>query len=128
MAPRQETRSAWPREQPALPSGAAASASSSASAMPAAKTIDIKDAAHHMDEYVTVCSQVYGSKELESMTLVNLGGAYPDQLLTLVLRGAAKDAYKTLDGRMVCVTGKLVDYKGKPEIIVRPKNGDALSK
>ena len=85
---------------------------------PAAKTIDIHDAANHVDEYVTVCAPVYGYKALESMTLVNLGAAYPDQLLTLVLREGAKDIYKSLDGQTVCVTGTIVLYKEKPEIVV----------
>lgn len=86
--------------------------------VPAAKTIDIHEAANHMNEYVTVCAPVYGYKALDGMTLVNLGGAYPDQLLTLVLKGAAKDAYKGLDGQTVCVTGKIVLYKDKPEIVI----------
>jgi DNA/RNA endonuclease YhcR with UshA esterase domain len=38
--------------------------------------------------------------------------------LTLVLKGEALEAYKNLDGKEICVTGKLIDYKGKPEIIV----------
>jgi DNA/RNA endonuclease YhcR with UshA esterase domain len=53
-----------------------------------------------------------------NMTLVNLDAAYPDQLLTVVLRNEAKDQLKALDGKPVSVTGKVVEYKGKPEIVV----------
>jgi S1/P1 Nuclease len=83
-----------------------------------AKTIDIHDAANHYNEYVQLCAKVYGYKPLDNLTLVNLGAAYPDQLLTIVLRGDAKDAYNGLDGQTVCVTGKIVSYKDKPEIVV----------
>lgn len=83
-----------------------------------AKTIDIHDVANHYNEYIQVCAKVYGYKALDNLTLVNLGAAYPDQLLTIVLRGDAKDAYNGLDGQTVCVTGKIVSYKDKPEIVV----------
>ena len=52
------------------------------------------------------------------MVLVNLGGAYPNQLLTLVLRDEAKDLAAVMDDQPVCVTGKLILYKDKPEIVV----------
>jgi hypothetical protein len=97
--------------------GAGAGATAGAGAG-APLSIDIHDAAKHIDDVVNTCAKVYGYKTLENMTLVNLGAAYPDQLLTVVLRGDAKDAYKGLDGQMVCVTGKVVNYKDKPEIVV----------
>jgi len=83
-----------------------------------AKTIDIHDVANHYNEYVQVCAKVYGYKALDNLTLVNLGAAYPDQLLTVVLRGDAKNAYTGWDGQTICVTGKIVSYKDKPEIVV----------
>ena len=83
-----------------------------------AKTVELKDAANHIDEYAKVCGTVYGYKALDGLTLVNMGAAYPDQLMTVVLKGAAKDAAASIDGKTVCVTGKIILYKGKPEIIV----------
>jgi len=83
-----------------------------------AKAIDIKDAANHIDEYAKVCGRVYGYKALDGLTLVNMGASYPDQLMTVVLKGAAKDLAASIDGATVCVTGKIILYKGKPEIIV----------
>jgi len=53
-----------------------------------------------------------------SMILVNLGAGYPKQLLTIVLRGEAKSKGSDIDGKMIKVEGKLVNYKDKPEIIV----------
>ena len=82
------------------------------------QVIDIKDADKHINDNVRVCAKVFGYKALEGMTLVNLGAAYPDQLLTVVLKKKAKDAYEGLDGQTVCVTGTVLSYKGKPEIVV----------
>jgi hypothetical protein len=87
-----------------------------------AKAIDIKDAANHVDEYAKVCAVVYGYKALDVLTLVNLGASFPDQLMTVVLKGAAKDAAASIDGKTICVTGKIILYKGKPEIIVTDLN------
>ena len=99
--------------------GSAATGDAQATAGSAtAKTIDIHDAANHYNEYVQVSAKVYGHKALDNMTLVNLGAAYPDQLLTIVLRGDAKDIYNGWDGQTIGVTGKIVSYKDKPEIVV----------
>lgn len=99
-------------------SAAAPMATVSDSAPATAKTIAIQDAARHYNEYVQVSAKIYGYKALDNLTLVDLGAAYPDQLLTLVLRGEAKDACRGLDGQTITVTGKVVSYKDKPEIIV----------
>jgi DNA/RNA endonuclease YhcR with UshA esterase domain len=52
------------------------------------------------------------------MVLVNLGAAYPNQLLTLALKGDAKSLSSGIDGKTVTITGQVIDYKGKPEIIL----------
>ena len=106
---------------------AASAAASTTAALPAAaggdggaaaKTISVEDAARHYDENVQCCAKVYGTKALESMTLVNLGAAYPNQPLTVVLRDQARVLASDLEGKTICVTGKLVNYKDKPEIVV----------
>jgi len=73
----------------------------------------------------TVCDKVYSSKVIEGsgMTLLNLGGVYPNQKYTIMIRGndrskftvAPETAYQD---KQICVTGTVIDYKGKPEIIV----------
>ena len=52
------------------------------------------------------------------MVLVNLGAAYPNQQLTVALKGAAKSLGAGLEAKTITVTGKVIDYKGKPEIIL----------
>jgi hypothetical protein len=85
----------------------------------AAVKIDIAEAQAHVGESVVVTAKVFGYKALEGLTLVNLGAAYPDQLMTVVLRGEATGLAGQIDGKTIEVTGKVEMYKGKPEIIVR---------
>jgi hypothetical protein len=105
------------KDGPVAEVGSVAPAAPASSSAPVA--IDIKDAASHVNETVIVTAQVYGYKALEGLTLVNLGAAYPDQPLTLVLKGDAMAMAADLDGKVIKVTGKVEMYKGKPEIVVR---------
>ena len=50
------------------------------------------------------------------MALLNVGAEFPNQPLTVVLRGEAKAIARSLDGKVIRVTGKIIDYKGKAEI------------
>lgn len=86
--------------------------------MEAALTVAETDVAKHTGETIKVFSKVYGYKDFGSMVLVNMGGAYPNSLFTIVLRSDAKSLGEKLDGKSICVTGKVTDYKGKPEITV----------
>ncbi|HTD98508.1 MAG TPA: S1/P1 nuclease [Mucilaginibacter sp.] len=87
----------------------------------AVMTIKESDVANHIGETVKVCSKVYGHKDFGSMVLVNMGGAYPNSLFTVVLRGDSKGLADNLDGKLICVSGKVIDYKGRPEIVVTEK-------
>jgi hypothetical protein len=92
---------------------------SPADAVPVA--IDIKDVASHVDQVVVVSAKVFGYKALSGLTLVNVGAAYPDQPLTVVLKGEAIAIADSLNGKTIRVTGKVELYKGKPEIVVTEK-------
>ncbi|MDB5129794.1 S1/P1 nuclease [Mucilaginibacter sp.] len=105
---------------PQLPEGETAKSVANQTAG-TAKTIDVKDAASHLNETVTLTAKVYGSKEFSSMILVNVGAAYPDSPLTIVLRGDAKALSTQINGKTITVTGQVIDYKGKPEIVVTDK-------
>ncbi|MES2111892.1 MAG: S1/P1 nuclease [Bacteroidota bacterium] len=84
--------------------------------MEAVMTVKESELANHIGETVKVCSKVYGHKDFGSMVLVNMGCEYPNSLFAVVLRGDAKGL--ELDGKLICVNGKVIDYKGKPEIVV----------
>jgi DNA/RNA endonuclease YhcR with UshA esterase domain len=88
-------------------------------------TIAAKDAAKHTGETVTICDKVYSTKLLDgsNMTFLDLGGFHPKQALTLVIKGDDRSKFKgapevDFKGKNVCVTGVIVDFKGKPEIVL----------
>ena len=85
--------------------------------------ISIEDASKHYGEKVTICSKVYGTKALEKVTFIDLGAAYPNSLLTVVIFAKDRTNFKEApdamyNDRNICVTGVVKPYKGKPEIIV----------
>lgn len=87
-----------------------------------AKPIELKDINAAIGEEVSVSGKAYTVKDLGNMALVNLGAAYPDQLLTVVLKGSAKDMSNNVEGKTITVSGKVIEYKGKPEIVVIDKD------
>lgn len=86
--------------------------------------IDVNKAADYIGKRESICSKVYSTKVLDSngMTLLNVGGEYPNSPLTVVIYAnklknysfVPADYYK---GKNICITGKIELYKGKPEII-----------
>lgn len=92
------------------------------------RAVKIEEAGKHIGEYATVCSKVYGHKDFEGLTLVNLGDRYPNSPMTVVLKGEAKASLTKLDGKNICVTGKIIDYKGKPEIVITDSKKIEFSK
>ena len=86
-------------------------------------TIAVDSASAHVGEAVTVCSKVYGVKSLESITFINLGAAYPNSPLTIVIRAEDRGNFPQPAETMyadknVCVTGTIKEYKGRYEIEV----------
>ena len=93
-------------------------------------TIRADEAAQHIGDSVMVCAKVYTARYLERSkgqpTLLNLGAAFPNQPLTIVIFGedrvnfsaAPEEAY---NNKEICVTGVLQLYNEKPQIVVRKK-------
>jgi hypothetical protein len=73
----------------------------------------------------SVCDKMFDGKFLESsqITLLNLGGAYPNQKMTVVIKGSDRKKFKTPPGTLyvgktICVKGLIQIYKGRSEIVV----------
>jgi len=87
--------------------------------------VDVAKAAEYEGKLVHVCSKVFSTKVLDSngMTFLNVGGEYPNSPLTVVIYA---DQLKNFDfvpadyykGKIICVSGTIKIYKGKPEIII----------
>lgn len=92
--------------------------------------IKLEEAASHIGDSVHVCGQVYGVKfyntTTTSLTFINLGAAYPHQLLTVVIGKDARATFEKtpeelFDNKTICVDGKIELYKGKPQIVIAEK-------
>lgn len=82
-----------------------------------------KDAAQYIGKNVTICDSVYSAKALDKLTLINLGGAYPKELLTVVINKEDQAKFPSepssmFMGNKICVTGIVSEFKGKKQIVV----------
>ena len=94
----------------------------------AQKEIKIEDAAQHVGDSVTLSGKVFGLRYLadakNSPTFINLGAAFPNQLLTVVIWGDVRSKLTTppteenSKGKLLTITGKIELYRGKPQIVL----------
>ena len=91
---------------------------------------DLTQLPNLIGKQVSVKGKVYGFKALANMTLIDLGAAHPNQLLTVVLKGNARDSYVPvlLKGKTISVSGIVQDYYGKPEIVLTDSKYLSVSK
>jgi hypothetical protein len=89
-------------------------------------SLDTADAAGHIGETATVCGLVasaeYEADAQSQPTLLDLGKAYPNAVFTAVVYSENRAKFGTpetsLRRKRICVTGKISDYHGKPEIVL----------
>ncbi len=86
-----------------------------------------EDAAKHVGDSIKVCGKIFGGRFFEtsnnSPTLLNMGAAFPASPLTIMIPGdvRSKMGYAPeieLKEKNVCVHGKVILFKERPEIIV----------
>ena len=93
--------------------------------------VSLNEIDRFVGDSVTVSGKVVMGKAMEgsqnSPTLLNMGAAYPDQLLTLVINNkdlanfsAPPESYYL--NKQINVSGRVVLYAGKPQIVVTSKN------
>ena len=83
------------------------------------------EAKNHIGERATVCGKVasthYAARTKGSPTFLNLDEPYPNQIFTILIWGSDRSRFdvpeSTYDGKRVCVTGLIKEYRGVPEII-----------
>ena len=88
-------------------------------------SISAADAKNHVGERATVCGEVasthYAASSRGNPTFINLDKPYPNQIFTVLIWGTNRpkfgDPEEVYRGKHICVTGKISDYKGAPEII-----------
>jgi S1/P1 Nuclease len=85
--------------------------------------IDVNDVMNHVDKQVTVCARVYSIRSTDAITQVSVGGAYPNNPLTIIVFAKNYPNFtipveEMLKDKNICVKGKVALYKGKPQIVV----------
>jgi DNA/RNA endonuclease YhcR with UshA esterase domain len=89
---------------------------------PATQTIKPADAKAHVGQTVTVEGAVSDVNTVRTgVTFIDLGGKFPDNVFTAVI--LSDDAGKfpnvgAFNGKTVDITGKVVLYKGKPQVVL----------
>jgi DNA/RNA endonuclease YhcR with UshA esterase domain len=88
-------------------------------------SISAADAKNHVGERATVCGEVasthFAASSRGNPTFINLDKPYPNQIFTVLIWGTNRPKFRDPEeayrGKHICVTGKISDYKGAPEII-----------
>jgi hypothetical protein len=88
-----------------------------------AATITAADAKNHIGEQATVCGLVAGNRVASQSqgkpTFVDLDKPYPSQSLTVLVWERDKGNVGPLPGSgQFCVTGPIIQYRGKAEIVL----------
>jgi DNA/RNA endonuclease YhcR with UshA esterase domain len=100
-------------------------------------TVSVDSLASHVGEKVTVCDRVYSTRFLSQSasqpTFLNVGAAYPNSPLTIVIFGDDRKNFKqppeeAFSGKAICVTGIVKQYKGKAEIVVQTEDQLVIQK
>ena len=93
-------------------------------------TIKLEEVSKHIGDSVTVCGKVADMRYFENSknkpTLLNIGAKHPDELLTLIIWENARALFtgkvEDLMDKNICITGRIILYKEKPEIVIeRPE-------
>jgi hypothetical protein len=88
--------------------------------------ISLDQISENMGKKVKICDKIYGSyitKGESPIILLNVGAEFPDNPFTLVVyqksrKNFSYDPSEFLVGKSFCTTGKLVEFKGKPQIVL----------
>ena len=91
----------------------------------AQKKITALEAKDHINESATVCGNVVSARFSASTkgqpTFLNLDKPYPNQVFTVVIWGSDRTKFDTPEteykGKRICVTGKIENFRGVPEIV-----------
>jgi|SRR5579862_6523637 len=83
------------------------------------------EAKAHIGETATVCGEVvstrYASSTKGRPTFLNLDKPYPGQIFTIIIWGEDRAKFgepeEKYRGRHACVTGRISEYRGVPEVV-----------
>jgi DNA/RNA endonuclease YhcR with UshA esterase domain len=88
------------------------------------KKLTAAEAKDHVGETATVCGSVVSARYAASTkgqpTFLNLDKPYPNRVFTVLIWGENRSKFGTPEseykGKRICITGKITEYRGMPEI------------
>ena len=88
--------------------------------------IKLEEVSQHIGDSVIVCGKVsdvrYFENSKDKPTFLNIGAKYPNQQLTLVIWETVRTLFdgklEDLKEKEICITGRIILYKEKPEIVI----------
>jgi len=88
-------------------------------------SVSAAEAKSHVGERATVCGEVastrYAARTRGNPTFINLDKPYPNQIFTVLIWGTDRpkfgDPEELYRNKHICITGKISDYKGVPEVV-----------
>ena len=94
---------------------------------PATDAIAAKDAKNFVGRETTVCGVVAGTRYLDTSpsrpTFLNFDKPHPNQTFTVVIFGDDRKKFGepevTYRNKNICVTGKIEEYRGSPQIVAK---------
>ncbi len=98
---------------------------------PQVKKWTAAEAKDHIGEQATVCAKVastrYAATTRGKPTFLNLDKPYPGQVFTVLIWGENREKFENPEvkygDKQICVTGKIIEYRKAPEIVVsKPQN------
>lgn len=94
-----------------------------------AKTNAVKIAAaeakKHVGEEAVVTGTVAEINKIQSLVRLNIDKPYPNQAITFIVFSDKTNLFPEIDklqGKTLEVTGKIIDYRGRPEIVLSNTN------
>jgi hypothetical protein len=93
--------------------------------------IKLEDISKHVGDSVNVCGKVAGGRYMDQseskLTLINIGGTFPNQVYSIVISSDLRKQFETAPESLfldkeVCVTGKVSIYRDRPQIVIYRKD------
>lgn len=90
---------------------------------PLPNSITADSAVNYTGKKVTVCTKVFSIKSLDNVSFIDVGGAFPNSPLTIVIFKKDRENFtpsieELYKDQYICVRGIVKMFNGKPEIVV----------
>lgn len=85
--------------------------------------VSITEVVNYVGKEVTLCDSVYTARAMDNISLLNVGGKFPKEVITVVIFKSdrskfEKEPVELYSNKRICITGKVTLYKDKLQLVV----------